>query len=194
MFRGTARAIGRVGPARLTLADVAEEVGLSPATLVQRFGSKRGLLLAFARASNAALGDTFAAARAGQGSPLGALVAVLEGMTRGLETPEVVAHHLAFLQLDLSDAEFRDAAREHSRALEAELRRLLESAVEEGELIPCDTARLARTVVAAFNGAMVQWAIHGEGTLGAWVEETLATLFVPLQPEGPGSRVTRKRR
>ncbi|MCA1563440.1 MAG: TetR/AcrR family transcriptional regulator, partial [Acidobacteria bacterium] len=37
--------MARLGPVRLTLADVAREIGLSPATLVQRFGSKRGLLL-----------------------------------------------------------------------------------------------------------------------------------------------------
>ena len=47
-------------------------------------------------------------------------------------------------------------------------------------------------MLAAFNGAMVQWAIHGEGTLGAWVEDTLAPLFVPLQPGG--SRVARMRK
>ena len=42
----THRAVTRVGPMRLTLADVAREAGFSPATLVQRFGSKRQLLLA----------------------------------------------------------------------------------------------------------------------------------------------------
>jgi AcrR family transcriptional regulator len=44
-----AMAIGRVitklGPAKLTLAAIAREAGLSPATLVQRFGSKRNLLV-----------------------------------------------------------------------------------------------------------------------------------------------------
>jgi len=43
------RVIERLGPSRLTLADVAKEAGLAPATLMQRFGSKRGLLLAVAR-------------------------------------------------------------------------------------------------------------------------------------------------
>ena len=36
----------RVGPARVTLASAADEAGLSAATLVQRFGTKRDLLLA----------------------------------------------------------------------------------------------------------------------------------------------------
>ena len=42
----THRAVTRIGPMRLTLAHVAREAGVSPATLVQRFGSKRALLLA----------------------------------------------------------------------------------------------------------------------------------------------------
>jgi AcrR family transcriptional regulator len=36
----------RVGPARVTFASAAAETGLSAATLVQRFGTKRDLLLA----------------------------------------------------------------------------------------------------------------------------------------------------
>jgi len=43
--------VTRLGP-NLTLADVAKEAGVSAATLVQRFGSKRGLLLAFAALRN----------------------------------------------------------------------------------------------------------------------------------------------
>jgi len=45
------RAIARLGPARLTLADVAREAGVSAAALVQRFGSKRALLRAAAAAA-----------------------------------------------------------------------------------------------------------------------------------------------
>ena len=41
LLDATFRAVGAVGPARLTLADVAREAGVAPATLVQRFGSKR---------------------------------------------------------------------------------------------------------------------------------------------------------
>ncbi len=41
----TARVMQRLGPTQLTLADVAKEAGVVPATLIQRFGTKRGLLL-----------------------------------------------------------------------------------------------------------------------------------------------------
>ena len=51
------RAIARLGPSKLTLADVAREADVSPASLVQRFGSKRALLLA--ASSDAAGGHAF---------------------------------------------------------------------------------------------------------------------------------------
>src|SRR5690349_10725379 len=82
------RAVSRLGPARLTLADVAREVGLSPATLVQRFGSKRGLLLALAGQAPAGVEDCFAAVRAAHRSPLEALVAAATEMARCATTPE----------------------------------------------------------------------------------------------------------
>ena len=52
LLAATHRVVSRLGP-NLTLADVAKEAGVSPATLMQRFGSKRGLLLAFAAAGAA---------------------------------------------------------------------------------------------------------------------------------------------
>jgi AcrR family transcriptional regulator len=41
ILAATHRVISSVGP-RFTLADVAREIGLAPATLIQRFGSKKG--------------------------------------------------------------------------------------------------------------------------------------------------------
>ena len=49
ILKAAFRAIARLGPAKLTLADVAAEAGVSAAALVQRFGSKRALLLAAAK-------------------------------------------------------------------------------------------------------------------------------------------------
>ena len=57
--------MSRLGPARLTLAEVAKEAGLSPATLVQRFGSKRGLMLALWAAAVEGVDACFAMTAAG---------------------------------------------------------------------------------------------------------------------------------
>jgi hypothetical protein len=49
ILAGALRAITRLGPARLTLADVAEEAGISAAAVVQRFGCSIGPFIARAR-------------------------------------------------------------------------------------------------------------------------------------------------
>ena len=48
VFAGLARVMKHVGPAELTLRAIAAEAGVTAGALVQRFGSKRALLLAHA--------------------------------------------------------------------------------------------------------------------------------------------------
>jgi len=196
ILEATSRVIGQMGPSRFTLADVAAEVGLAPATLVQRFGSKRGLLLALAESSAGSVDACFAGIRAAHSSPLDALLAAATDMTRYVESPEVLANHLAFLQLDLSDPEFHHLALENARRLRAGYRALLDEAIAAGELAACDTARVARAVEAVGGGSLIAWAIHREGDVAAFVRSDLATLLEPYLNGGArrsalGSRLGR---
>src|SRR5450759_551157 len=95
VLTATIRVISRIGPARLTLANVAAEAGLAPATLLQRFGSRRGLLLAVAEQGMAGVAECFARVRSAHRSPLAALLASIEEMTCLCETPEAMANSLA---------------------------------------------------------------------------------------------------
>ena len=45
IYMAAQRAMSRLGPGELTLADIAAEAGVTAGLLVQRFGSKRDLLL-----------------------------------------------------------------------------------------------------------------------------------------------------
>ena len=112
----TLRVVSRLGP-NLTLADVAREAGVSPATLMQRFGSKRGLLLAFAASGSQGLGDEFARIRAKHRSPLAAVYEVGQCVAAMADTPETLSNNLAFLQMDLVDPEFHKHALAHSRGM-----------------------------------------------------------------------------
>src|SRR3954463_7985444 len=94
ILEATARAVTRLGPARLTLAHVAAEAGLAPATLVQRFGSKRGLLLAVSRYGIEQNDEAFEDARAANPSPLAALVGACVAAARWFDTPQALANHL----------------------------------------------------------------------------------------------------
>jgi AcrR family transcriptional regulator len=175
------RIISRIGPAKFTLADIAGEVGLSAATLLQRFGSKRGLLLALAESARDSVEACFAAVRAANDSPLQALVAAATDMTKYVQSPEEMANHLAFLQTDLSDPAFYAVMLQNSTRIEAGYRSLLDEAVAAGELTPCDTMRLARAVGAMSGGSLIGWAIHRQGTAEAWVRGDLETLLNPYR-------------
>jgi AcrR family transcriptional regulator len=189
VFAATFRAVGRHGPARLTLAGVAAEAGLAPSTLAERFGSKRGLLLAAARAGVGDVEATFARARARHAWPLGALRAALAALSRPVRSRAALAHHLAFLQLDVADPQLRRVAERHAAALRAAIRALLADAVAAGDLVAdADPDRLARTVHVAYNGALVTWAIAGRGPLAAALDEDVGAVLAPWRPGALPSR------
>jgi AcrR family transcriptional regulator len=204
ILEAAGRIIVRLGPNAFTLADVAREVGLSAATLVQRFGSKRGLMLALAESARDSVEACFAAVRRAHASPLDALVAAATHMTQFVRSPEEMANHLAFLQTDLSDPDFYAVMLENSSRIDAGYRALLDEAIEAGELVPCDTFRLARAVGAMSGGSLIGWAVYRRGTAERWVRSDLATLLDPYragrakraparQPRRQAARVTRQR-
>lgn len=173
----TTRVLHRLGPARLTLADVGVEVGLAPATLLQRFGSRRGLLLAHAERAAGQVGPLLQAARATHASPLTALIEALAGVAADVETPEQLANSISLLLIDLTDPDFYRHAQAFTATMLQEIQALLDTAVEAGELAPRDTARLARAVQTTFNGVLILWAIDRQGALVARVRDELRFLL-----------------
>jgi len=184
VLAATYRVVSRIGPARLTLAEVAAEAGLAPATLLQRFGSKRGLLLAAAEQGMGDVGECFARIRSAHRSPLAALCASFEEMTHMCETPEALANSLAFLEIDLTDPDFHRLALENSRNMLAGYRALLDEAVAAGEIVRCNTARLARALSALSSGSMLSWAIVREGSVTQWLRDDIETVLGPYRTPG----------
>ncbi len=189
ILEGAFAVIARLGPANLTLADVSREVGLSPATLVQRFGSKRGLLLALAKIGAESVDGCFDAVRAAHSSPLAALIAAATEMARHVTSPEELANGLAFLQMDVSDPEFHAHALTNSSCIQAGYRKLIDEAIVHRELISCNSERLARAVSAVAGGSLIAWAIHREGSAESWVRADIDTLLQRFRPpKTPGGR------
>lgn len=189
-----ARAMQRYGPRQLTLAHVAKEVGVVPATLIQRFGTKRGLLLAVAGTAPAAVPQQFAAARGKYRSPLKTLVELYAACSDFASTPESLANGLAYLQNDLTDPEFRAITLAQFKALQAETRKLLDEAVAARELMSCDTAELARLIQQVNGGSMLNWAIFREGSLAAWLRRDLEALLGPYRRSVKNSESKNRRR
>ena len=179
VLAAAARVIGRVGPARLTLASLSDEVGLAPATLIQRFGSKRELLLAIAGNGNEDRGPRLARLRERHPSPLDALREFLLGFARMASTPDEMANHLAFFQMDLTDPDLRRVTRAVLASNERAVTGLLREAVATGELADLDPEALAPVLLTVAQGSLLSWAVHRKGSARAWARRHVETALQP---------------
>ena len=181
ILMATMRVMQRRSPLDLTLADVAREAGVVPATLIQRFRTKRGLLLAVCRSAPGSVPQQFAAARAKYGSPLKTLIELYVECSGFASTPEAMANGLAYLQIDLTDPEFHAITLAQFTAIRDETKKLLDDAVAAGELKSCDTADLARLIQQVNGGAMLDWAVYRKGSLALWLRRSLEGLLAPYR-------------
>jgi AcrR family transcriptional regulator len=180
VIAATVRVMARRGPSELTLAEIAREAGLTAGALVQRFGSKRGLLLAIAAVGAEGTQKMFDDMRAAHASPLAALRYYAESFGEMGESPGTLAHHLGYLQMDLTDPEFHPFTLAQARAARAGLRALLEDAVAAGELKKsADADALARAVQVMIGGSLITWGFYREGPAAAWVRQDLDVLLAP---------------
>ncbi|HWG90175.1 MAG TPA: helix-turn-helix domain-containing protein [Candidatus Thermoplasmatota archaeon] len=184
ILEAAARVVARRGPVQATLAEIGEEVGVTASAIVQRFGTKRKLLLAISQRSVREVASAFAKARARH--PRDAATAAVEGLvtlTEGFaETPRDLANSLSFLQLDLTDPEFRAPGLAFHEAQREGVRALVAEATQKGLLhrTPSPEA-LARALLVAYNGSLIVWALHGEGTLTDTLRRDLEAVLAPYR-------------
>lgn len=185
VMAATHRVMQQVGPAQLTLGRIAAEAGVTAGALVQRFGSKRGLMLALMAEFAGSAPVFFAQLRAAHPSPLAALRAYAGGQARMADTPATLAHHLSYLQIDLTDPEFHAHFSAQARDSRGELRRLVADAVAAGELKPgTDVDVLTRAVQSVLTGSLFVWATLREGTAAEWVRADLDAVLAPYLNAG----------
>lgn len=176
--------MNRLGPGELTLAAIAAEAGVTAAVLVQRFGSKRTLLLTLAQ-KHAESAPLFLEGLAKQhSSPLAAIRAYAECMAGLANSPAAFARSLAYLQIDLSDEEFRVHLATQARATRAGLKRWIEAAIKRKELLPmAKPAQLARSIETTVSGSLIQWAFYREGSAAKWLKQDLEAVLAPYLPK-----------
>ena len=196
VFAAAHRAMTERGPGELTLQHIAAEAGVTPGRLVQRFGSKRALLLALSARFAGGAEVLFAALGRNQTSPLATLRAYGGCMAGLASSPDAVARNLAYLHIDLTDAEFRVPLVQNAVATRRHLERLVKAAVAAGEVRsetrPAVLARLFDTVV---SGSLMTWACHQDGPAAAWIGRDLEAALAPyLTPRAARLRPSARRR
>jgi AcrR family transcriptional regulator len=181
VFAALVRVMTRVGPAQLTLRAIAAEAGVTAGALVQRFGSKRALLLAHARHA-AATGDIGYGPPAGEAtpSPLGVIRGATEVYAKLAETPRAALRNLAYLHNDLADPVLRRHLLQSTRGVRARYEQLLADAVAAGELrADSDVKALARMMDVTLGGSFLAWTLYREGPAADWLRDDLEAMLQP---------------
>lgn len=172
MLEAVERVVLERGPHGFTLADVSKKAGIAPATLIQRFGTKQGLMRAFARqaAKRAAVREPIS-----DEPPLKVLVRLLVARAAKIGDRKAFVNSMALLLEDIRDDAMRASAARQAYSTELVIERLLDDAgVAEPE-------KAARVLYAAWNGALIQWALRGEGTLEKYVRKTVGDALALLR-------------
>ncbi|MGX5719158.1 TetR family transcriptional regulator [Shinella zoogloeoides] len=162
------------GPAGLTFARAAKACGLSPATLVQRYGDREALLEAtLLRAWDRLDEETDAADRETPPTPAGA-VAFLMRLMPAASAEEAATDGLLLLREDVRNPVLRSRGAVWGHRIADALGRRLSVEVEEGK-------RLGWQMASVWQGAHIWWAFTRErpaeeairGALEAWMERAL---------------------
>jgi AcrR family transcriptional regulator len=195
VFAAAQRAMSRRGPHELTLADIAGEAGVTPGRLVQRFSSKRALLLTLSQRFAGSAGRVFAGLRATHRGPLATLRAYATCMADLAPTPDALLRNLAYLQGDLADDVLRGHLVENARATRHEIESLLEAAIAAGQLRrSADVRALARTVETVIGGSLMTWATYREGKSVDWIGQDLEAALAPWLIRARAAAATGSRR
>jgi AcrR family transcriptional regulator len=164
VFAAMGRVMRRVGPAELTLGAIAAEAGVTAGALVQRFGSKRELILAHWRQAAARPPAHRRIRSRAPLLPLQALRATAALYARLAASPRAALRNLAYMQSDCADATLRRHVLRHARAARARYAQLVTEAVAQGELrAGTDPQALARMIEVTLGGSFLAWTLHREG-------------------------------
>jgi len=182
IFAAAYRVMNRVAPSDMTLGAIAEEAGVTAGLLVQRFGSKRALMVRLAALSAGASRGMIEQLRAANDSALATLDAYVQCMAGLASSPEALVRSLAYLTDDLSDPELRTHLETQGKYTRVALEALVREAIDAGELVTSTDAKaLVRTIEAIIPGSMITWATYRTGTAARWMRREVAAVVDPYR-------------
>lgn len=156
--------LARTGSAGFTLELAAQEAGVSAATLVKRFGSKRGLLIASSQRWIDSI-DVDPAPLPGE-TPLATLYRLSVRPYIDHSRPDDAANHVSSLAADLGDPELTRLLALGWQRKRSQLGLLISRARDAGDLPGAPApAAAARTLFALLEGSFLAWTVDPSGSL-----------------------------
>ena len=170
--------ISERGPEAFTLADIGKAVGLAPATLMQRFGSKQQLLILAAKQAYVKLKKDLEELKMKKLSWDQELIHLLSAMPEGFGSRQDIANSLGVLKLDMVDPELHPIARHLFESLRERLQDLLQAGQCVGQLdASIDVDTITWELDALRHGLVIQWCLSGKNSLQKWLEKGFEKYF-----------------
>ncbi|GAB6928639.1 hypothetical protein JCM10914A_26220 [Paenibacillus sp. JCM 10914] len=180
IFHGVYQALCKKGYGQVALTDITEEVSISPAALMKRFGSKKNLFLAYGDYVLELTRQAFQDASQSNLSRVEALKAVFKHSTGRMKDPVELANHTSFYLEGTADPDLLERTRSRLRLIDDHTQHMLEQAIASQEIIPCDVAKVSRVLQSAIGGAMLIWIKESDRTLDELFDECFEMIFASL--------------
>lgn len=161
-----------------TLQSVAARAGVSAATLIKRFGSKHGLLVAIDRRWADGIEASYAELTRRHTDPVERLRAGALWGFDDMDDRSRVTNLITSLAADLADPTLRDLLAVGWGAMREQLRTLAAAAIEAGRLPAAPAAdQVARILFALGEGTRLSWAVSPDGSLLRRAEQDVDALL-----------------
>lgn len=171
----------RTGSRGTGIAAVAEQAGVTGATLLHHFGSKDGLLQAVLEERDRREGDRWQAVVEPGG--LETIRRLREVAASWRDDPGIARLHAVLLAESIQDgAPMHDYFKRRQTYMRAELRHVLETGQARGEIRPeVDTQLTAIEIASFLDGIIVQWQLDSAGipledVFATYIERMVASL------------------
>ncbi|MGI6406103.1 MAG: TetR/AcrR family transcriptional regulator [Syntrophaceticus sp.] len=181
IFEGVSKALIKYGYSNLSLSKIAKEAQLSAAALSKRFGSKRGLLLAYYDYLTEITEQSFKAIQQTDLSALNMLKQIFLLWTNQVENPVQFANMTSIYLQNNSDPEFIEKTRHRLKIIDDEIQRILQIAIDSKEILEVDKKLLSRVLQAAVTGAFLIWCKDSSLTPEEWVNDCFDVVFAPYK-------------
>jgi AcrR family transcriptional regulator len=170
------------GSENVTFSALSKRAHLAPSTLVQRFGTKQALLSSAAALCFADMSTILTAARQNH-TPLTAIEDGIVAMAGSIESVHSYANGLGLFGISLSEPKAYLGLKSSAQRLHNELSTMVKEAIEARELQPVDADQLAYGLHAMYEGAIITWTMHQDGTATDWMRDRFRQFIKPYITE-----------
>jgi hypothetical protein len=167
-----------MGATTFSLEDLRNKTGLSPATLLQRFGSKKNILHKAIELSNNDVKNSLNNKSVVSKSPIQEVINIYLELSMPFSTPGDIASGLDILKLDITEKKLNSLTRKYFEIRRKKIESLIILAQKKNEISSSvNASEIVWNLESLWQGSIMLWALIGNGNLQKWLKKRLDTFI-----------------